>query len=80
MEMSDQLYALDALPPERAPTSHFIEGWMGLTGGLDAVRETFLGSTGNQIPDVQCSPVAIPTYFPWLTTQITKLSETSLTV
>jgi hypothetical protein len=53
---------------------------MGPTAGLDAVREKFLGYTGNRIPVVQPTPVAIPTYFSWLKRQATKLFEIGLRV
>jgi hypothetical protein len=42
---------------------------MGPTAGLDAIKEKFLGSTGNLIPVVQPAPVAIRAYFLWLKRQ-----------
>jgi hypothetical protein len=38
MEVSGQLHAPVALPPgEKTPGTHWIEGWVGPRGGLDAV-------------------------------------------
>jgi len=36
MEVSGQLHAPAALPPEKIPGAHWIEGWMDPRAGLDA--------------------------------------------
>jgi hypothetical protein len=39
MELSGQLYALAALPPEKNPGTHGIGGWVGLSVFLDIFGE-----------------------------------------
>jgi hypothetical protein len=35
MEVSDQFHDLATLPLDSAPSTHWIGGWVGLTGSLD---------------------------------------------
>jgi len=37
MDVGGQLHAPAALPPERAPGTHWVGGWMGSRAVLDAV-------------------------------------------
>jgi hypothetical protein len=39
MQVSDQLHVPVALPPGRAPGTHWIGDWVGLKAGLDAVEK-----------------------------------------
>jgi len=39
MELSDQLYALATLPPEKNPSTHEIGGWVGPSVILDIFGE-----------------------------------------
>jgi hypothetical protein len=58
MEVSGQLHASAALPPgERAPDTHWIEGWLGPRAVLDAVvKRTILSprrESNPRIPIIQ---------------------------
>jgi hypothetical protein len=39
MEVSGQLHASAALPPEKAAGIHWIDGWVGPRAGLEAVEK-----------------------------------------
>jgi hypothetical protein len=39
MELSGQLHALAALPPGKAADTHWLEEWVSLRAGLDAVEK-----------------------------------------
>jgi hypothetical protein len=57
MEMSGQLHAPTALPPGKAPGTHWIGGWVGSRADLDAMQKRKnLAPGGNGTPTVE--PVA----------------------
>jgi hypothetical protein len=55
MKVSGQIHVQTALPRRMGPCTHWIEDWVGLRAGLDAVtkRKNITDLAGNRTPVVQ---------------------------
>jgi hypothetical protein len=58
MEVSDQLHAPSALPPRKAPGTHWIGGWVGPRADLDAVGKRKIPSPCRDSNPLIIKPVA----------------------
>jgi hypothetical protein len=67
MEMSGHLHAPAALIPGNDPGTHWIEGWMGLRAGLDAVVKTTFPSLPQLEMKTQSSSPQPSHYTDWAT-------------